>query len=113
MKKENWEEQFDKGWARNNPDHPRIAKCEAVKHFIRLLLQQEREEKKRWLEFYRKDIKSCFKPICTNCNRLATEQTARGKTAQRELHRPVNWGYYCKKCADEGREIEREAMFGN
>lgn len=34
----------------------------------------------------------------------------KGKHAQEANHRPVNWGYYCKKHWDEGVELEREAM---
>ena len=71
------------------------------------------EETKKWLEFYREDILNGFKPKCTRCERLATEQTAKGKSNQQSLSRPVNWGYYCKKCADEGRRLENEAMYGN
>jgi hypothetical protein len=33
-----WEKEFEEGWARNNPEHPRIAKREAVKRFIQNLL---------------------------------------------------------------------------
>lgn len=70
------------------------------------------EEKKKWLEFYRTDIFNCFIPKC-GCGRRAITQTIRGKYEQDNLHRPVNWGYFCKKCFDEGLKLENEAMYGN
>ena len=69
-------------------------------------------EKDKYLQFWAEDIKQCFIPKCSQCNRRATEQTYKGEQAQENLHRPVNWGYYCKKHADEGRELEREAIYG-
>ena len=75
--------------------------------------ESAKQETNRWLGFYRDDILNCFIPKCSRCNKVATVQTTKGEHAQKNLSRPVNWGYYCKKCAAEGLEIEREAMYGN
>lgn len=77
-----------------------------------LITSQLSAQVEQRLKWWADDIEHCFKPICTNCKRMAKEQTTKGKHAQEALHRPVNWGYYCTKCADEGRELEREAMYG-
>ena len=73
-------------------------------------MNKPREEE--MLKFFAKDIASCFIPKCGWCGRIATKQTAKGKYAQENLHRPVNWGYYCKKCFAEGLKMEEEAMYG-
>jgi hypothetical protein len=41
-----WGKRFDDVWALNNPEHPRIAKREAVKRFIHQELQKARHD---WL----------------------------------------------------------------
>lgn len=64
------------------------------------------------LGWWANDIKHCFVPICHDCKRRATVQTYKGSQAQKNLHRPVNWDWYCKKHADERAELEREAMYG-
>ena len=69
----------------------------------------QEEELDKWLRFYREDILNGFIPKCS-CGKRATVQTERGKDAQKNLHRPCNWGWYCKKCFEEGLELEREAM---
>ena len=66
-------------------------------------------DKDKWLGFYRDDILNGFTPKCS-CGEIATTQTTRGEHAQEGLHRPCNWGYYCKKCYAEGLELELEAM---
>lgn len=80
--------------------------------YIDRVMAEVENDKQKWLRFFAEDIAQCFIPKCSRCNRRATEQTTKGKYAQENLHRPVNWGYYCKKHADEGRELEREAMYG-
>ena len=52
----NWEERFDKGWARNNPEHPRIAKREAVKDFIRKEIAKAKQEERERLAGKEKEI---------------------------------------------------------
>jgi len=53
----NWEERFDKGWARNNPEHPRIAKREAVKDFIRKeIAKAKQEERERIMQIVIEDV---------------------------------------------------------
>lgn len=49
---------------------------------------------------------------CTRCGAPATEQTTKGKHNEEIGGLPQNDGYYCKKCADAGREEESEAMYG-
>lgn len=95
-----------------NEDSRRERVLSEIKNLVESAQKEAREEKDRWVAFFAEDIAQCFIPKCSNCNRRATEQTTKGKHAQEALHRPVNWGYYCKKCADEGREIERDAMYG-
>ncbi len=79
-------------------------------------MNKPREEKKisdrQWLEWFAEDIKTCFIPKCGWCGKIATKQTAKGKYEQENLSRPVNWGYYCKKCFAEGLKMEEEAMYG-
>ena len=48
-----WEKEFDEGWARNNPEHPRIAKREAVKSFIKETLSSRDTY---WKERVRKNV---------------------------------------------------------
>ena len=83
-----------------------------LKSFIHSIREKDIEERNKWLHFFVDDIRNCFIPKCTSCNRRATEQTQRGKDAQVSLARPVNWEYYCKSCADKGRAMENEAMYG-
>jgi hypothetical protein len=64
------------------------------------------------LVWWADDIAHGFKPLCRNCRRWGTMQTAKGKYAQENLHRPVNWGYYCRKHWNEGVELENEAIYG-
>ena len=87
-----------------------------VKQFLKEeltnLIEKVREDKDKWLDFFSEDISSCFIPKCTWCSKIATEQTAKGKDAQKNNHRPINWGYYCKKCYAKGLKLEEEAMYG-
>ena len=93
--------------------------CGDTKHTLKQFLKEEltniikkvREDKDKWLDFFSKDISSCFIPKCTWCSKIATEQTAKGKDAQKNNHRPINWGYYCKKCYAKGLKLEEEAMY--
>lgn len=66
------------------------------------------------LTLWKGDILNGFIPKCSYCGtkRKVVGQTERGKYAQENNHRPVNWGYYCQKCYDIGSELEREAMYG-
>jgi len=97
-------------WIRGYPKF----KNSLLKKIEKLLVDYKKnEETKKWLEFYREDILGCFKPKCTCCNRLATRQTERGRSNQKNLSRPVNWGYYCEACWKKGVEMENEAMHGN
>lgn len=69
-----------------------------------------REEK--WMDWWKRDVVHGFIPKC-RCGEIATTQTTKGKHAQRDNHRPINWGYYCDKCFAEGLKIEQEAMYGS
>lgn len=69
-------------------------------------------EIEKHLDWWKEDIVGCFIPKCS-CGKPATTQTEKGKDAQKNNHRPVNWGYYCDKCYEEGLKMEEEAMFGN
>jgi hypothetical protein len=73
---------------------------------------QTEGEDRKMLKFFADDLKSCFIPKCRQCGKIATTQTAKGKYAQENLHRPVNYGYYCKKCFAKGLKMEEEAMYG-
>ncbi|HEC66395.1 MAG TPA: hypothetical protein ENI23_14000 [bacterium] len=70
------------------------------------------KDKEKWLTFFKEDIVGCFIPKCGWCDEVGTEQTEKGKHAQRDNHRPVNWGYYCKSCYAKGLKMEEEAMYG-
>lgn len=85
---------------------------DAANEIMKLVESDRQQHVREAKQFFADDITQCFIPKCCQCNRRATEQTTKGKYAQDNLHRPVNWGYYCKKHADEGRELEREAMYG-
>lgn len=83
-----------------------------VEELLTLYEQAQRdavEERKKWLGFYREDILNSFIPKCS-CGKKATVQTAKGKYAQENLHRPCNWGWYCDKCFEKGLREEEEAM---
>lgn len=75
-------------------------------------IDKEREDKENWLNFFKEDIQNGFIPKC-KCGKKATRQTEKGKYAQKNNHRPCNWGYYCDKCWDKGLELEKEAMYEN
>jgi hypothetical protein len=76
-------------------------------------MKEEKQYKGNELDYWKKDIKSCFIPKCTWCNKIATMQTVKGEQSEKYNDRPINWGYYCKKCWDKGLKIEEEAMYGN
>lgn len=79
-----------------------------------LLQEQIDSAVEKHLDWWKADIVSGFIPKCSYCGtkRKVVGQTARGKDAQENNHRPCNWGYYCQKCYDIGSELEREAMYG-
>ncbi len=52
------------------------------------------------------------KEKCTRCDKPATTQTEQGKGNEKLGGLPVNNGYYCSKCYQEGLDIENEAMYG-
>ena len=87
-----------------------------IKAFLRKelssLIGEKRRDKEHWLKFFREDIKNCFMPKCGWCGKIATTQTVRGKNAQENNNRPLNWGYYCKSCYAKGLKEEEEAMYG-
>jgi len=49
---------------------------------------------------------------CTQCNNIATSQTAKGKSNQESGGLPQNDGWYCEDCYRKGLDIENEAMYG-
>ena len=51
-------------------------------------------------------------PICTQCVKPATKQTANGKYQEEIGALPQNFGWYCDKCMEEGIKMEQEAMYG-
>ncbi len=73
-------------------------------------MKEIKQYKGNELDYWKEDIKDCFIPKCSWCKRKATMQTVKGEYAEKNNHRPVNWGYYCEKCWDKGLEIE-EAMY--
>jgi len=87
-----------------------------IKAFLRKelssLIGEKRRDKEHWLKFFREDIKNCFMPKCGWCGKIATTQTVKGKNAQENNNRPLNWGYYCKSCYAKGLKEEEEAMYG-
>ena len=50
---------------------------------------------------------------CTQCGKKASRQTVKGKSNQDSGGNPVNDGWYCGNCWDEGVKMENEAMYGN
>ena len=60
-------------------------------------------EKDKYLQFWAEDIKQCFIPKCSQC------QATYIFDLFMSVLKPC---YYCKKHADEGRELEREAIYG-
>ena len=71
-----------------------------------------KKEVEKHLNWWKEDIIGCFIPKCSWCEKPATTQTTKGEYAQKNNHRPVNWGYFCDKCYRKGRKIEEEAMYG-
>ena len=49
---------------------------------------------------------------CTCCNKKATKQTENGKDNEKNGCLPINDGWYCNKCWEEGVKIEEDAMYG-
>lgn len=75
-------------------------------------LQKQLDFAEKMLAWFASDINDHFIPKCSWCGKIASIQTAKGKYAQENLHRPCNWGWYCKKCYDKGSAMEREAIYG-
>ena len=51
-------------------------------------------------------------PICTRCDKPATIQTANGKYQERIGALPQNFGWFCKKCFEQGLKEENNAIYG-
>ena len=49
---------------------------------------------------------------CTYCGKKATIQTPKGKYQESIGAKPSDWGWYCKKCNEEGMRMEEEAIYG-
>lgn len=80
-----------------------------------MFLDYGEAEVSKHLDWWKSDIATGFTPKCSFCGRKTAKvvgQLPRGKSAQENNHRPVNWMYYCQRCYDEGTEREREAMYG-
>jgi hypothetical protein len=50
-------------------------------------------------------------PTCS-CGKPATIQTTDGKYQESIGALPQNFGWYCKKCFEEGLKLENEAIYG-
>lgn len=68
--------------------------------------------REQWLLKIIKEYKDCTIRRCFGCGKTATTQTTKGKHAEKDLHLPRNYGWYCRKCWVRGVKIENEAMYG-
>ena len=67
--------------------------------------------REQWLLRIIKEYKEYSFRKC-ECGKIATTQTVQGEDAEKELHLPRNYSWYCDKCYEKGLKLENEAIYG-